>query len=122
MGNSEALKQLQKALKKSEYIIKRQHDEIRRLTQECKSLKDELDSQKCYIKRLETKIGAKCGTCIYSKPVKWGSRPSGAYVECTNEDHLKQYCSNHESAKVRQRTAPGCRRYKSKEDNDNGRA
>lgn len=58
--------------------------------------------------------GKKCGTCIYAKPTTFGR--SKVYVECTNEEHLKRYCSYHESAKNRLRTTPACKKYEENPD------
>ncbi len=64
--------------------------------------------------RLKRHGGKKCGTCIYAKPTTFGR--SKVYVECTNEEHLKKYCSYHESAKNRLRTTPACKKYEENPD------
>lgn len=53
----------------------------------------------------------KCGSCVFSKPTNWGSKPSKTYVECTNEEHIKKYCKDVLSRK-RAKTTPACKRYK----------
>ena len=100
--------------KTADYIIKRQNDEIHELTEECKSLKSVIEVQKTQIENLKRKTGGMCGTCIYSKPAKWGKKSSGAYVECTNAEHIEKYCRRHENSRIRQRTAPACKSYSKK--------
>jgi hypothetical protein len=53
----------------------------------------------------------KCGTCFYAKPITYGS--SKVYVECTNTEHLRVYCSSNRSryAHIRPRTNPACKNY-----------
>lgn len=68
--------------------------------------------------RIENKrpadLTGKCGSCVFSAPTDaFGGSP--CYVECTNADHLQQYCSRHAISKVRQRTAKACKRYTPRE-------
>lgn len=97
--------------KTADYIIKRQNDEIHELTEECKSLKSVIEVQKAQLENLRKKAGGMCGTCVYSKTAKWGKKTTGAFVECTNAEHIKKYCGRSENSKIRQRTAPACKSY-----------
>lgn len=64
-------------------------------------------------------LKGKCGSCIYAKPTTFGS--SKIYVECTNAEHIRIYCSRHENARKRQKTARACKRYEERVDEDNGK-
>ena len=54
-------------------------------------------------------LKGKCGSCVYAKPIDYGS--SAVHVECTNIAHIKKYCGRHYNARVRPRTARGCKNY-----------
>ena len=56
----------------------------------------------------QTDLKGKCGSCIYAIPASSGK--SRVYVECTNVEHLGQWCKRQISYK-RQRTHKGCKRY-----------
>lgn len=58
-------------------------------------------------------LKGKCGSCVFAKPTTFGK--STVYVECTNVEHIGQWCKRQVSYK-RQRTHPACKRYKRKED------
>ena len=65
-------------------------------------------------KKQPTDLTGKCGSCVYAAPTAaFGGSP--CYVECTNADHLQQYCCRHDISKVRQRTAKACKRYTPRE-------
>ena len=53
----------------------------------------------------------KCGSCEFSKPTNWGSKPSKTYVECIHAEHTKKYCKN-DTARKRAKTTPACKCYK----------
>lgn len=58
-----------------------------------------------------TDLTGKCGSCAFAVPTDaFGGSP--CYVECTNKEHLEQYCHRHDISKIRQRTTRACRRYK----------
>jgi hypothetical protein len=64
------------------------------------------------LKEPPTDLNGKCGSCIYAKPTTFGK--SRVYVECTNVEHLGQWCKRQISYK-RQRTHKACKRYQVKE-------
>ena len=55
-----------------------------------------------------TNLKGKCGSCIFAKPTTFGT--STVYVECTNVEHIGQWCKRQISYK-RQRTHKACKRY-----------
>ena len=57
----------------------------------------------------ETDLTGKCGSCAFSKPVRYCRSTSD--VECTNEDLLKSRPNRGKVSAVRARTTKGCKRY-----------
>lgn len=53
---------------------------------------------------------------IYAKPVVWGK--STMHVECTNAEHLKKHCSDHESSKIRPKNTHACKNYVERSDTE----
>lgn len=66
---------------------------------------------KCKTEKKVCDLKNKCGSCVFSKPTNWGSKPSKTYVECTNAEHIKKYCKDSLSRK-RAKTTPACKSYK----------
>lgn len=62
-----------------------------------------------------TDLTGKCGSCAFAVPNEKAFGGSRCYVECTNKEHLEQYCHRHDISKLRQRTTKACRRYKIRE-------
>ena len=100
---------LESELKSTKYVVIRQNVEIQRLTDECKVLHTTIDDLRAELKYLRKATANRCGTCIYAKPVVWGK--STMHVECTNAEHLKKHCSNHESSKIRPKNTHACKNY-----------
>ena len=71
---------------------------------------DLINRQKAEIEALKRSRTRMCGNCIYSKPTTFG-KSSACYVECTNQEHIIQYCKSEISLK-RQRTNRACKHYK----------
>lgn len=107
---------LEKSLHSAEYVIRRQNAEIARLTDECKALNTTIDDLRAELKYLRKATANRCGTCVYAKPVVWGR--STMHVECTNAEHLKKHCSNHESSKIRPKNTHACRNYKERSETE----
>lgn len=84
--------------------------EVENLNIELKAMRGTANSYKAEVERLQKKERAKCGTCAYSKPTTFGK--SKCYVECTNQEHIMQFCRYREISLKRQRTTPACKRYK----------
>ena len=117
MHSAARLEYLEREYKFNKHIIARQNEEIARLTEECQALKDTIASQNKELKYLRNKDSQRCGTCIYAKPTVWGR--SKVHVECTNQEHLGRYCSNHESTKIRPRNTYACKCYVERTDKTN---
>ena len=111
------VKSLERELEATKYFVARQNAEIERLMNECKELRDIVATQRNENKYLRNQSGKRCGTCIYAKPTVWGR--SKVHVECTNQEHLERYCSNHESTKIRPKNTYACRCYVERECDDN---
>ena len=109
MSDTARLEYLEREDKFNKHIIARQNEEIERLTRKCKELKDVIHALKKQVKYLKNITAKRCGTCVYAKPAVLGN--SKMHVECTNEDHLKRYCSTLENTKYRPRNTHACRHY-----------
>ena len=100
---------LEGELKSAKYVVKRQNTEIERLTVECKELNTTISDLRAELKYLRKATANRCGTCVYAKPAVYGK--SKMHVECTNAEHLKRYCSDHESSKIRPKNTHACKNY-----------
>ena len=100
---------LESELKSTKYVVIRQNVEINRLMKENKELNMIIDGLKAELKYLRKATGNRCGTCAYAKPAVYGK--STMHVECTNAEHLKKHCSDHESSKIRPKNKYACKSY-----------
>lgn len=100
---------LERELTATKTVVTRQNAEIEWLTKENKELNSTIDDLRAELKYLRKATANRCGTCVYAKPVVWGR--STMHVECTNAEHLRKHCSNHESSKVRSKNRHACKNY-----------
>ena len=110
MTDHQIIKNLKKDLAFAQSVISRQNTEIARLTEDYKALEivvDTLRYENTYLRKMTSN---RCGTCVYAKPVE---RPGkvAIWVECTNEKHLKKYCTTHEGTKFRPKNTHACKSY-----------
>lgn len=61
-----------------------------------------------------TDLKGKCGSCIYAKPNYECFGGSSCYVDCTNVEHIGNWCKRDISI-TRQRTHKACKLYQAKE-------
>lgn len=91
-------------------VIENEQNAVRMWHRQAELNADSIIKLQAEIERLKkANLQKKCGNCIYAKPTTFGR--SKVYVECTNAEHLKIYCRNHHSAKIRTRTNPACKSY-----------
>ena len=115
MTDKQIIKNLKKELAFAQSVISRQNTEIARLTEDYNAMNIVISTLRQENKYLRRVASNRCGTCIYSKPVE---RPGKAtiWVECTNEEHLKKYCTSYEGTKFRPKNTHACKSYKERKE------
>lgn len=115
MTDAQAIKNLKKDLAFAQSVITRQNTEIARLTEDCDALTATIETLRAEIKYLKRITADRCGTCMYAKPVQRPGKTT-IWVECTNEEHLRKYCTNYEGTKYRPKYTHACKSYRERKE------
>lgn len=115
MTDRQKIKLLEEELSFDKSVIARQNTEIARLKVEQEELKSTITNLRAEIKYLKRITANRCGTCMYAKPVERPGKTT-IWVQCTNVEHIKKYCTTHEGTKYRPKYTHACKSYQERKE------